>query len=895
MPEVFDALDRGATLITGNNRLAGAIRQAFEQAAMNKGLEVWPTPHLLPWTAWLQSTWEEAVVSGALPDLLLTSQQEQRIWEDIITQTVADQPLQQLTGTVRRAQEAWQLVQSWQLALDAAAFNYNNDSTAFWQWASRFEARCAEQGWLPLARLADELKRCIQAGALVMPAELVLIGFDELTPQQRSLLQTFVASGCDVQWMQQAGQQSQAARIGCVDVRAEAATVARWVRQRLEENPRAEIGVVVPELASQRDIVIQALDGVLVPHAINPGQQSVTRPYNISLGPPLSEYPIINVALKLLGLLQPTISLEDAGRLLRSPFIAGWEQEADARALLDRRLRETGELHVSLNSLRYYASQTSQAYSCPLFADNLDAWIIAARDCPRINSPGIWSERFAGLLAVIGWAGGRSLSSEEYQAAEAWRELLGTFAALELVTEPMNASLAVAQLRRMAGERTFQPQTGVVPVQVLGMLETSGLHFDHLWVMGLHDGIWPMSPRPNPFIPLPLQRGAGLPHSSEERELQVSRITTSRMLASATEVVVSFPLRSGEEELRASPLIADLVSLDAETLRLWPAPTWRDGVHLSARLMPLQEDPAPPIEQTEVSGGSAVFKLQAACPFRAFAELRLGARALGQADIGLDAMTRGSLMHSVLEKVWRALDSHQQLIAMDTSQLETLVGNKVSEAIDAIANRYPQTFTGRFRQLEAERLCRQVLQWLELEKQRVPFHVVEMEEKHAAIAGGVRVQLKVDRIDALADGRQLVIDYKTGEVMPGQWFGERPDEPQLPLYSMVVEDYVAGVLFAQVRAGGMAFIGVAEEEGLVPGVKSFEKLRQTRDASSWSVVLRDWRATMERLGEAFHNGEAAVDPKQYPVTCSYCDLKPLCRINELREGADESSSKEDQA
>jgi ATP-dependent helicase/nuclease subunit B len=895
--EVFDALDRGVTVVTGNKRLAGVIRQAFERSAMDKGLEVWPTPQVLPWTAWLQTTWEGAVISGAssAPELLLTSQQEQRIWEDIIAESVADQPLQQVTGTVRRAQEAWQLMQSWRLSLNEVVFRYNSDSVAFWEWASRFEAKCKKKGWLPIACLSDELQRSVQAGEFVTPTELVLIGFDELTPQQQSLLQTLVESGCDVRWMQLAGKESQTARIGCVDVRQEAVTVARWVRRRLDENPEAEIGVVVPELASQRDIVILALDEVLVPQALQPGRQSVVRPYNISLGPPLSAYPIISTALKLLGLLAPTISLENMGRLLHSPFIAGWEQEASARALLDGRLRETGELHVAVKTLRYHASQTNKSYSCPVLADSLTAWVKAARDCPRTDSPAQWSERFAGLLKAIGWASGRPLSSEEYQAAEAWQELLGAFATLEPVTEPMAASAAVAQLRRMAGERTFQPQTGAVPVQVLGMLEASGLQFDCLWIMGLHDGAWPAPPRPNPFIPLHLQRDAGLPHSSEERELQVSRTMIRRMLTSAAEVVVSFPQRSGDEELRPSPLITDLSIVEPEALRLWPAPTWRDDVHDSAKLTTLEEDPAPALENEEVSGGSAVFKLQAACPFRAFAELRLGARALGQADIGLDAMTRGSLMHRVLEKVWHVLDSHEQLMAMDTTEVGTLVDSMVREAIDEIANRYPQTFTGRFREMEAERLCRQVLEWLELEKQRVPFRVVEKEEKHEAIAGGVRVQLKVDRIDELADGRQVVIDYKTGEVKPSQWFGERPDEPQLPLYSMAVGGNIAGVLFAQVKAGSMAFNGVAEDEGLVPGVKSYERLAQTREANSWSDVLRDWRATMERLGETFRNGEALVDPKQYPVTCIYCELKPLCRINELTVLDGESSDTEGQS
>ena len=44
----------------------------------------------------------------------------------------------------------------------------------------------------------------------------------------------------------------------------------------------------------------------------------------------------------------------------------------------------------------------------------------------------------------------------------------------------------------------------------------------------------------------------------------------------------------------------------------------------------------------------------------------------------------------------------------------------------------------------------------------------------------------------------------------------------------------------------MAFNGVAEDDGLAPGVKSYERLVQTREASSWPEVLRDWRATMEK-------------------------------------------------
>jgi len=82
---------------------------------------------------------------------------------------------------------------------------------------------------------------------------------------------------------------------------------------------------------------------------------------------------------------------------------------------------------------------------------------------------------------------------------------------------------------------------------------------------------------------------------------------------------------------------------------------------------------------------------------------------------------------------------------------------------------------------------------------------------------------------------------------------------------------------------------------LAPGVKSYGRLMQTRAANSWSEVLRDWRVTMERLGEAFRNGEASVDPKRHPATCTYCELKPLCRINELTVLDGESSGAEGQS
>ncbi|SDY50151.1 PD-(D/E)XK nuclease family protein [Nitrosomonas sp. Nm58] len=878
--DILAKLNQGITVITGNQRLAHVLHQHFDQAAVAGDAKPWLTPDILPWNSWLQRLWEEALISGAFSEFgrLLTPYQERAIWQEMIASDLSFQPM---SRTAFQVQKAWQLLQEWCLPQNESIFQYNDDSRLFWKWQSFFQRICRQKGWLSIACLPDQLRHCFAREALQAPNELVLTGFDELTPQQSVLLETLDRLGCKVQWLQLKPKNSQIARITSADNRQEAILMARWVRQKLEHHPEAQIGIVVPELSSHREVVTHALDEILIPQIFHPGHSNQERPYNVSLGKSLGAFPLITVTLKLLELFKPTISLQDVSLLLHSPFIAGWEQESSARALLDVRLRETGEPRVSLDTLHYHASKTNRSYACAVLEKKFDMLRTWLQTCPRKDHPGQWVQHFAQLLKTVGWLEGYRLSSDEYQTVEAWHALLAELATLDWVTGEISWSAALSQLGQMTGERIFQPQTGVAPVQVLGPLEAHGMQFDHLWIMGLHDGVWPPSPQPNPFIPLPLQRKNELPHSSEQRELSVTRRLTQRIITSADEVIVSYPQRNGEEALRPSPMIKDFPSLAVESLLVSKIVSWRDTVHRSAQLSEWLHDPAPSLAQTTTSGGSRIFKLQAACPFRAFAELRLGAGPLGGIQIGLNAMARGNLLHRIMEKVWDRLDSHEQLVALPDTQLSTLVLDQINAAITEIAPHYPQTFTRRFRAMEADRLHRQVLSWLDLEKNRLPFRVIEKEKKYEWVVGTLNIQLKVDRIDEIADGCRLIIDYKTGEAKASQWFGDRPDEPQLPLYSLISTENLAGMAFAQVRAGQMAFSGVTIEEGILPGVKSHEKLPQTREIGDWPQVLAHWRAILERLGDSFCRGEAAVDPKQYPATCTYCTLQPLCRINEL--------------
>lgn len=883
--KLFQRLEQGASLLTGNLRLSRFLGKNFEQQALAGGQAVWLTPEILPLQIWLQQTRETLLINAALEaETVLNPQQEILLWEDIIRHSAEGEALLRPHATARQAQQAWQLLHAWRLEGTADTHGLNEDARAFLNWSAQFRARCRDNRWTSTAQIPDQLALALAEDNPFVGKTILLAGFDELTPQQQHLFAILSDAGSEVRWIvaEAVKDSSNADRVlvECADDRDEIHCMARWVRECLTINPDTSIAVVVPDLEHRRAPIVRELSSLL---SADPFASSTPALFNVSLGQSLSQYPLVQTAFHLLAFMRQRIDLATAGALLLSPFLAGWETESRQRALLDMRLRETGEPEVSLNTLIYFSAQEAQPWHCPVLLEHVRALSGFIDSLPARDHVGHWAEQFSRYLNTAGWSNGRSLSSEEYQILEAWRELLAAFARLDLISGPLNAQQALAHLRQLASEQTFQPESTDVPVQVLGLYEASGLQFDALWLMGMSDNVWPAAPRPNPFISLALQRQHEMSHATATRELAVARKLSQRLLASAETIVVSYPASgAGAESLRPSSLFTQLPRLKPSALALWQGQRWRDIICHRQALELLSDDAAPTIDlqHENIRGGSSIIRLQSNCPFRAFAELRLGARPFAQVDIGLDAMSRGTLVHRVLELVWDTLETQDCLLCLDDNALCKLVEDMTRVAIREMQQQLPQLFAGEYMKLESQRLQGYVLSWLEIEKQRAPFRVLETEQLLETQISGVPIQVKLDRLDELEDGRCLVIDYKTGQVAASQWFGERPEEPQLPLYASVVRKKLAGILFAQLQARELCFKGISEEAELAPKVKSYEGMKQTREMASWSAVLASWKTTVEKLAEGFKTGVADVDPLKPGLTCRYCELSTLCRIHE---------------
>ena len=158
--------------------------------------------------------------------------------------------------------------------------------------------------------------------------------------------------------------------------------------------------------------------------------------------------------------------------------------------------------------------------------------------------------------------------------------------------------------------------------------------------------------------------------------------------------------------------------------------------------------------------------------------------------------------------------------------------------------------------------------------------MIQQEARRRVTVGGIDLSIRADRMDRLENGDFVVLDYKTGECSASDWFGSRPNDPQLPIYAVTAEAPVAGVFYGQLKTGKVAFRGMMDSEGLVPGVKP------SRDAVSIDQKIDGWQDVLDQLGEDFREGRAAVDPKDRRKSCQYCALPTLCRINEAQRAWD---------
>jgi len=873
IPPWLASLEDHAIAITPNQRLARRLALDYQHDQRANGKLVWTTPRILPWKVWLQEAWNQWQLHAA-PDeelRLLTPLQARWLWEDIVRRFNTENPLLLVGQTARAAYQAWQLVHEWGIALPFPSAFQTSDSEAFCLWSEAYRQHCADHQFLDPAQLPQALLKG-NKNTLFSP-KIVLVGFDYWTPQQESFIEALRQQGHQVH-NEPFYEKSQAVyQVAFSDPEQELRSVANWARAQIEHGSAQSVGIVVPDLAQQRDEIVRILGQVLQPSAsFTPAHQSL---FNLSLGQALSHYPLIYDALLLLG--NVNIGTNPWPRLLHSPYLGGATEEREQRVLLEASLRQWVHAAPPMATVEVQAigNSSQSARGCPRFAEILHNWRSVCATLPERQSPSKWAKTWHHLLQLAGWPGDQAPNSEEYQTVQAWQTCLQSLQSLDVLNAAWTFQEAWRATQRLANEQIFQPEAHFVPVQVLGLLEAAGQRFDALWVMGMSDSTWPAPIRPNPLIPIPLQRAYNIPQALPVRNLVQAKRLFARLCSGAEQVIFSYPQQDAQHPLSPSPLLHSLPYYSLDTCVTSPYLRPGEAMLGSATVEYVTDDHGPPLDTKSAPGGTRLFEDQAQCPFRAFARHRLQAKPLPQIANGPDALVRGNLVHALLEQLWRTWGQQSVLSQLDIATRQ----RHVTQAVQQVLDQQPQhAFPVQLRELEFHRLTDLAVDWLKLELDRPPFHVMALERKQTITIGGITIQARIDRIDRLQDGSLLIIDYKTGKVSPSNWFGQRPSQPQLPLYAVALD--ANAIAFAQIIRHQCQWIGYSAEPTEISKVRVLSSdvthANNPVDGANWPAQIEAWRSHLTQLAVQFRNGYAAIDPLS--KACQQCDLSPLCRV-----------------
>ncbi len=851
-PGLFSWLEKKATIVTPSNLLATVASRQAAAFQLSQARDSWLRTPVYSIGAWLSACWQQARYAAGVPALLSLSQ-ERALWQNIIERQHPN--LFDPNAAARLASRAAMLLAEWRIPSDGDLWNDHQDARHFQTWLGLFRQECREQGWITRADLWRLLPRWIEDG-ICSRDPAVFAAFETTTPALERVRQ---ALGAAVEPVRPPVSAELAAAKTFTSFAGELEFAARFARTAFERNPAQSIAVFIPDLVANRSLVQRLFHDVFYPRY--GATQNLA--FHIAAAAPLAEHPIAANALLLLELARPRIHHANAGAILRCPFTAGASAERSARALADLDLRKRRELDVTLRDLEFVSGK------CPLLVRQWAEIRRLVGRMPKAAELPVWSEFIADLLKSAGWPGDAPLTAQEQQAVEQWNEALSSLAALGLVSASLSYDAALAHLRRVVSIPGPEHGDRFSPVQILDAANARALNFDRAIVTGLSEQTWPPATDSSPLVPLRLQRAHQVPGSAPQGMLALGERLTRGLFESAPVVFATY---SG----RLSPLAARYLQLRemefAPSLGNLPRQSFPP-----ASLDERDDSGAPAYAAHQMArGGTGLIRSQSLCPFRAFAEYRLQAKAPEDACFGFDARDRGGFVHGALQLVWQDLQTQHRLRSIPEAQLRAVVHDAV---VQAVADDESSPLLHLASSAERERLEELILDWLRIEAaRRQPFTVETVEQERCYEVPGLRLRLRVDRIDRLQNGKVLLIDYKSGKQSREKLKCPRPPEPQLLVYAAATEDAVDGVFFGELKPRELRAVGFSRE-------KHFDSSSITVMKDGWDTFLLDAETEVRRIADEFVSGYAVVDPLS--GACQYCRIKPLCRVRESRGSGEE--------
>ena len=425
-----------------------------------------------------------------------------------------------------------------------------------------------------------------------------------------------------------------------------------------------------------------------------------------------------------------------------------------------------------------------------------------------------------------------------------------------------------ALLERVAADTPVRPPWGGHPrVRILGLLEARLQRFDLVILGGLNEGVWPAAPSPDPWLPPFARRRLGLPPGEAAIGLAAHDflaalgaprvlLTRARRDASAPASPSRFLLRLAAADPHALAPAHDLLAwaraLDAPTDP--PVPATRPA-------------PVPPRAARPITISVTQVDTLRADPFAYYARAVLRLRPLDPLSADPTPARRGVFVHRLMERWFEESADPAELPGFaerlfardwrDHPRLLALWRPRLVRAAEWAAARLAADAADGWRPLAVEKAGT------------------------VALAGGIVLTGRADRIDRGPDGALGIVDYKTGQPPSNAALAAGFASQLGLLATLATAGRLADVAAAPVHrtlywrlSGGMTCPGECKD---AVGKQRKDDPRPWPDATAFAA---DQWINLEAAVDRYLAGDAPFPARLHPEYVVGTDYDRLARLDE---------------
>ncbi len=829
--------------------------------------------------AWLDRTWSQSwPEETAAADLYRLN-----LWKELAEKTPPPSPLVVDTNLCALLDENYAVMIRHDLDPTSGG-----TSTPLVQWrrtvSGAFKEALRSAGFFHPSRLPTLVRKAIIEGKIVPPERISITGLESPSPLEAYLFAT-LESYSNVLYLSPTAE-------GPTKIEAIALPSPEqeclYLTERLVEDARTvplhRIGVVIPAM----DRYLKRLERSLRDVMADPPPQG-SNWFNITKGVPLIETHLMNAALLPLRLIVEGESRELLLSLFLSPYYGCWQGRHNRIARADviwRRFSADGGFDYLLGLLkREDPGKYDLIPSGSL--EQLSAFLhmLGRHDKQR---GAFWTEKLRELWRGLAFP---VISDEKDTVDFKGLEEIISEIDRHLHNTPMTGAELLDWLRQLASRKTVQigaPEDA--GIQIMGSIESRGLAFDRLYVLGMDERSIPEPVRPLPLLdPGERRKVQG---GTAESQYNFARRTFDHLMTLAPEITL---IRAEQEELK--PLApSPFWPSDQEERRsidIWntPDPAWMRAKWLRDAHKGMDEEICHNIsDEVRISENclpesisTSRFHRALTCPYLFFVETVLAMEPLEEIEPDTSPREKGNRIHRVLALFTKRL--REENIDPSTEEAVAILAECVEETLRDVAKK-PQWNVERRRWLgdEGEPSGGILRDWLarESENRLEGWNCVAEETSFEGLnPEGLPLSLKgkIDRIDLGGDQGIRLWDYKTGNTPSVKDVVERFKEPQLPVYLMAL---MAGKLpsmnpfIRPERPFSVGYIGLKSS-----GDIRFSPVGRIMES------MDNWMEIIKKLGKILGEGSFAALP--FPVseeprrhkTCEKCPVLTLCKVGVL--------------